>query len=115
MASWNRSFIYGQPTTAITQSRYFLITMTNYPNVLLRTQQYQEPPIQQYIQHYRGAIFIPNTSIRIGIDGSEQYERFLYTTLRFELEESIRTYLQRTQRLYPVNLVFDLSNINQQR
>ncbi|CAF2163767.1 unnamed protein product, partial [Rotaria magnacalcarata] len=35
-----------QPTTAITQSRYFLITMTNYPNVLLRTQQYQEPPIQ---------------------------------------------------------------------
>ncbi|CAF4999113.1 unnamed protein product, partial [Rotaria socialis] len=46
MDSWNRSFIYGQPTTAITQSRYFLITMTNYPNVLLRTQQYQEPPIQ---------------------------------------------------------------------
>ncbi|CAF1681784.1 unnamed protein product [Rotaria magnacalcarata] len=115
MDSWNRSFIYGQPTTAITQSRYFLITMTNYPNVLLRTQQYQEPPIQQYMQHYRGAIFIPNTSFRIGIDGSEQYERFLYTTLRFELEESIRTYLQRTQRLYPVNLVFDLSNINQQR
>ncbi|CAF4479778.1 unnamed protein product [Rotaria magnacalcarata] len=115
MDSWNRPFIYGQPTTAITQSRYFLITMTNYPNVLLRTQQYQEPPIQQYIQQYRGAIFIPNTSIRIGIDGSEHYEGFLYTILRFELEESIRTYLQRTQRLYPINLVFDLSNINQQR
>jgi hypothetical protein len=46
MASWNRPLIYGQPTTAITQSRYFLITLTNYPNALLRTQQYQEPPIQ---------------------------------------------------------------------
>ncbi|CAF4630333.1 unnamed protein product, partial [Rotaria magnacalcarata] len=68
----------------------------------------------QYIQQYRGAIFIPDISLRIGIDGSEQYKRFIYTTLRFELEESIRTYLQRTQRLYSINLVFDLSNINQQ-
>ncbi|CAF4390187.1 unnamed protein product, partial [Rotaria magnacalcarata] len=110
MASWNRPLIHEQPTTAITQSRYFLITMTNYPNALLRTQQHQEPPIHvlrndyQYIQQYRGTILIPNTSIRIGIDVSEHYERFLYTTLRFELEESIRTYLERTQRLYPINL-----------
>ena len=151
MASSNRQLIYGQPTTAITQSHYFLITMTNYPNALLRTQQYHEPPIQvicndhfrpmhsficrksfqtrnlkldiyvlfvlfqQYIQQYRGAIFIPNTPMRIGIDGSERYERFLYTTLRFELEESVRAYLQQTQRLYPINLVFDLSHISQQR
>ncbi|CAF5226792.1 unnamed protein product, partial [Rotaria magnacalcarata] len=96
MTSWNRPLIYGHSTIAITQSRYFLITMTNYSSALLRTQQYQEPPIQHYIRQYRGALLIPNTSIRIGIDGSEHYERFLYTTLRFELEESIRTYLQRT-------------------
>ena len=71
--------------------RYFLITMTNYPNLIMRTQQYQHP---------------------LDYKDPAQYERFLYNTLRFELEGSIRGYLLRTQRPYPINLVFDLSHIN---
>ncbi|CAF5173641.1 unnamed protein product, partial [Rotaria magnacalcarata] len=31
------------------------------------------------------------------MDHSEQHERFLYNELRFELEDSIRAYLQRTR------------------
>ncbi|CAF1502334.1 unnamed protein product [Rotaria sordida] len=42
---------------------------------------------------------------------SDQYETILYNTLRFELEECIRAYLQRTHRLFPISLIIDLSNI----
>ncbi|CAF4613440.1 unnamed protein product, partial [Rotaria magnacalcarata] len=42
----------------------------------------------------------------------EQHERFLYNELRFELEDSIRAYLQRTRRPYPISMVLDLSEIH---
>ncbi|CAF1348614.1 unnamed protein product [Rotaria magnacalcarata] len=115
MASSNKRVNHLQTTTAIQSQHYFLITITNYPNVLQRTQQYQQPPNHQYLQQHHGAVFAPNQPIRIGMDDSDQHETFLYNTLRFELEESIRAYLRRTRRLYPINLVFDLSSIGQQR
>ncbi|CAF4717028.1 unnamed protein product, partial [Rotaria magnacalcarata] len=44
MASSNKRVNHLQTTTAIQSQHYFLITITNYPNVLQRTQQYQQPP-----------------------------------------------------------------------
>ncbi|CAF1457023.1 unnamed protein product [Rotaria sordida] len=74
------------PSAIVTGNQYFLITITNYPNLLQRTLQYQQSP-------------------------NQQYETILYNTLRFELEECIRAYLQRTHRLFPISLIIDLSNI----
>ena len=49
------------------------------------------------------------------IDDSEQHEIFLYNELRFDLEQSVRAYLQRTRRSYPINVVIDLRNIRQRQ
>ncbi|CAF4624308.1 unnamed protein product [Rotaria sp. Silwood2] len=114
MASSNQPELYVQPATA-TRNQYFLITITNYPNLLQRTQHYQQSPNQQWQQRLRGGMLVPNIPIHFGLAHTEEHETILYNTLRFELEESIRAYLQRTRRLYPINLVFDLSNIEQQR
>ncbi|CAF3104492.1 unnamed protein product [Rotaria sp. Silwood2] len=67
----------------------------------------------QWQQRLRGGMFVPNIPIHVGIAHIEEHETILYNTLRFELEESIRAYLQRTRRSYPINLVFDFSNIHQ--
>ena len=45
----------------------------------------------------------------------EEHERILYNTLRFELQETIQAYLQRTRQAYPINLVFDFSGVQVQR
>ncbi|CAF2104341.1 unnamed protein product [Rotaria magnacalcarata] len=114
MASSNRRVMHGQRPTH-REPEYFMITLTNFPTLLEHTTQYQQPSDERYIQQRSDAIVIPNRPIRIGIDDSEEHERFLYTTLRFEIEESIRAYLQRTHRSFPITMVFDLSNINQRR
>lgn len=41
----------------------------------------------------------------------EEYERMLYNTLRFELQQLIQGYLQRTRLPFPINLVFDFSGV----
>ncbi|CAF3995510.1 unnamed protein product [Rotaria sordida] len=99
------------PSAIVTGNQYFLITITNYPNLLQRTLQYQQSPNQQWQLRLRGAVLIPNVPIHFGIAHTEEHETILYNTLRFKLEECIRAYLQRTQRLFPINLVIDLSNI----
>ncbi|CAF4498142.1 unnamed protein product, partial [Rotaria sp. Silwood2] len=66
-------------------------------------------------QRLRGGMLVPNERIHFGLAHSEEHELILYNTLRFELEECIRAYLQRTQRLYPINLVFNLSDIDLRR
>ncbi|CAF5048442.1 unnamed protein product, partial [Rotaria sp. Silwood1] len=69
----------------------------------------------EWEQRRRGGMLIPNLPMHIGRAQTEEHETILYNTLRFELEECVRAYLQRTQRLYPINLVFDLSNVQPQR
>ncbi|CAF1624357.1 unnamed protein product [Rotaria sp. Silwood1] len=59
--------------------------------------------------------YSPNAPIHLGMSHTEEHELLLYNTLRFELEERIRAYHQRTQRLYPINLVFDLFHMDQRR
>ncbi|CAF3455707.1 unnamed protein product, partial [Rotaria sp. Silwood2] len=56
----------------------------------------REGNLYQYIQQHDGAIAISNRPIQIRIDDSEEHERFLCTTLQFEIEESIQVCLQRT-------------------
>ena len=50
-------------------------------------------------------------STRFEMLHSEEHERYLYNTLRFDLQETIRAYLQRTRQSYPISLVFDMSDI----
>ncbi|CAF1596215.1 unnamed protein product [Rotaria magnacalcarata] len=90
----------------------FLITLTNHSTLLQNTSRFQQAPDVQYIEQLEGGIFISNRPVNIGMDHSEQHERFLYNELRFELEDSIRAYLQRTRRPYPISMVLDLSDIH---
>ncbi|CAF1366076.1 unnamed protein product [Rotaria sordida] len=110
----NTSEFHVQSTTA-RRNQHFLITITNYPNLLQRTQDFQQSPNQQWQQRFRGGMLIPNVPIHFGMAHTTEHETILYNTLRFELEESIRAYLQRTRRSYPISLVFDFSNMDQQR
>lgn len=45
---------------------------------------------------------------------ADEHEQRLYEELRVKIEDSVRTYLQRTHRPYPINIVFDLSDLIQQ-
>ncbi|CAF1268723.1 unnamed protein product [Rotaria magnacalcarata] len=106
-----------RPRTQIQQSangtdQVFLITLTNHSTLLQNTSRFQQAPDVQYIEQREGGIFISNRSVNIGVDHSEQHERFLYNELRFELEDSIRAYLQRTRRPYPISMVLDLSDMH---
>ncbi|CAF3726623.1 unnamed protein product [Rotaria sp. Silwood1] len=113
-SSSNRGGIQMRSTT-ISEHRYFLITVTNFPNLLNRTQSYQQQQNNELQQRLRVGMLAPNAAIHFGMAHTEEHELLLYNTLRFELEECIRAYLQRTQRLYPINLVFDLSHMDQRR
>ncbi|CAF3752434.1 unnamed protein product [Rotaria sp. Silwood1] len=59
---------------------------------------------REWQQRFRGGMLAPNVPIHFGVAHTEEHETLLYNTLQFELEECIRAYLQRTQRLYPINL-----------
>ncbi|CAF1398158.1 unnamed protein product [Rotaria sordida] len=100
----NGSQLYVQSTTA-RRDQYFVITITNYPNLLQHTQHFQQLPNQQWQQHLRGGMLSPNVPIHFGIPHTEEHETILYNTLRFELEECIKAYLQRTGRSYPINYI----------
>lgn len=91
----NQQGIFGPPT-ATTDNRHFVITLTNFPNLLLRTQHYQQLPTNPIVLRY------------------QNHEQFLYNELRINLQENVQAYLQRTELPYPINYVFDYSN-NQPR
>ncbi|CAF2084604.1 unnamed protein product [Rotaria magnacalcarata] len=113
-SSNNRSRIHGELLTNV-DPQYFVITLTNFPDFLQRTSHYQLPIDQQYRQERNDVALLPNRPIHMRIDDSEQHERFLYNELIFDLGQSIRVYLQRTRRSYPINIVVDLRNISQRR
>ncbi|CAF3548061.1 unnamed protein product [Rotaria socialis] len=114
MASSNRQRTHTQQS-ANGNDQVFLITLTNHSTLLQNTSYFQQAPDVQYIEQRNSGIFISNRPVNIGIDHSEQHERFLYNDLRFELEHSIRAYLQRTRRPYPISMVLDLSNIHRRQ
>ena len=106
MASSRRQRLtdHARPTD---EARYFLITVTNCPTLLERTQQYQQP------QHARcqDNMLVPHVLDHLGVTHADSYERLLYNTMRGELQGTLRAYLQRTERRHPISLVFDLSSM----
>jgi hypothetical protein len=52
---------------------------------------------------------IPGVVVHFGTTNYCDYERSLYNTVRFELQETIRAYLRRTRQPHPIHLVFDMS------
>jgi hypothetical protein len=54
---------------------------------------------------------IPSASIHVGSMATDEYERLLYSAVRFELKEIVQGYFQRTRQSFPIRVVFDLSDI----
>ena len=51
-------------------------------------------------------MLIPNRLMHLGTADADVHEALLYNTLKFELEQAIRSYLQQTQRSFPISLIF---------
>ncbi|CAF2898988.1 unnamed protein product [Rotaria sp. Silwood2] len=112
MSRSNRPATPYVPVTTRTEHQYFIITLTNFPNLLRRTSTFQQAPNQQWQQYLRDGTLTQVAATHFNtIHTEEQHEAILYNTLRFELEECVRAYLQRTGRLYPINLIFGFSHI----
>jgi hypothetical protein len=56
-------------------------------------------------------MLIPGVLVHFSQQHTSEHERLLYNTVRFQIEEIIREYLQRTQRPYPIYLIFDMSDM----
>ena len=141
MASYQPRTNYGSLLYNHGTARYFIITITNHPNFVLRREEYETPNQVIYVNSLfcdspfpppppppphlllllllfqgpfgplRGPAFIPGIPIHIGTAQTDEHERLLYNTVRCRIEEIIREYLQRTQRPYPFHLIFDLSEL----
>jgi hypothetical protein len=57
-------------------------------------------------------MLIPGVRVHFGTAHTDDRERLLYNTLRFQLEQIILTYLRQTHRTNPIYFVFDMSNSN---
>ena len=51
-----------------------------------------------------------DVDVHMGLEQSEAHKGVLLNTLKRDLEEAVRAYLHRTQRAYPISLVFDISS-----
>lgn len=72
----------------------------------------------QYLPHpqHGHVAYGTNGQNNVEIVHSEvQHEQILYNTLRFELQQVIEAYLQRTRQIHPINFVFDFSGVPVQR
>ena len=83
---------------------HFLITMANYPQ-LLRCPEHYHPPTSI------GDRLMPGVLVHFGPTNADEHERLLYSTVKYELQETIREYLHRTQRTPPIQLFFDMSDM----
>jgi len=59
-------------------------------------------------------MLIPGVRVHVGAVRTDADEQLLYNTLRYQLEQIIRAYLYQTYPCFPIYLVFDLSNMNDQ-
>lgn len=53
-------------------------------------------------------MLLPGVVVHFGGDYSDEHEQLLYNTVRFQLQEVIRAYLDRARRPYPIHLLFDM-------
>lgn len=78
---------------------YFILVLTNFPPLLERTRLWQEDPTMS------------NNNDPSSSDNSV-HERILQNEFVYELRDSVRAYLQRTEQTYPIHRVFDFSDVN---
>lgn len=83
-----------------------MVTATNFPNFLARADRYQTPRIT-VIPNMES----PDARAQLAALDSEVNESILYNTLKHDIEKAVRTYLEQTENLYPISLVFDLSDL----
>ncbi len=57
-------------------------------------------------------MLIPGVRVHLGAVRTDDHEQLLYNTLRYHLEQIIRSYLRQTYRSLPIYVVFDMSNVN---
>lgn len=55
---------------------------------------------------------MPGVRLHFGTAYTDARERLLYNTLRYQLEEIMRSYLFHTNHISPVYFIFDMSNVN---
>ena len=89
-----RSCFYPRPQSG----SYFILVLTNFPPLLERTRRWQDDSTTS------------NHNDRSSNDNSV-HERILQDEFVYELRDSVRAYLQRTEQAYPIHRVFDFSDI----
>lgn len=57
-------------------------------------------------------MLMPGVRVHFGTGHSNERERLLYNTLRFQLEQLMRSYLFQTGQSHPIYFVFDMSNLH---
>lgn len=89
-------------------SHYFIITATNFPYLVMQTESHRASP-----ESDAPAMLNPNTYVHLGHVDADVHEALLTNTLKHEIEQAVRSYLEQTQRRYPISLVFDMSHLQQ--
>ncbi|CAF1520599.1 unnamed protein product [Adineta ricciae] len=90
---------------------YFIITITNYPQFTQRTQWYPTSNETLNPQSQHNCMFMPGVLVHFGTGSTDQHERLLYNTVRYQIRQIIRAYLRHTRQSYPIHLVFDLTDL----
>ncbi|CAF4973729.1 unnamed protein product [Rotaria sp. Silwood1] len=104
--------------SASVPNRQFIIILTNNPELLRQTRRFQ-PQIQRDTQRQPSAPSnggSTNAATNTNSNNNNR-EQLLENLLRVELRGAANDYLTRTRRPYPLNYVFDMSDIdtNEQR
>ena len=94
----------------LASNRYFLITMTNFPDLLNRTAR-RHPPHAFQLSAASG----PRTMAELRVLDNAARETVLYNTLKYELEQALRSYLEQTEQMCPISLIIDLTNMQLSR
>ena len=87
-------------------NRHFTITLTNFPRLLTRTARYHAPHRSEMT-----TITCPRTTTQLDALDEDTREAVLYNKLRYEFEQALRSYLEQTEQMYPISLVFDMSDM----
>ena len=59
-------------------------------------------------------MIVPGVLVHFETDHSSEHERFLYNTIRYQLQGIIAEYLRTTQRPFPIYVIFDMSHLASQ-
>lgn len=91
-------------------NRYFMISMTNFPELLGRTARRHPPHAFQ-----QSTMAGPNAMAELRTMDSATREAILYNTLKYEFEQALRSYLEQTEQMCPISLIMDMTNMQLSR